>query len=71
MRSLDVEVRPSTAPAPGSFSGTAVEPFNQESWDRWRAKGRAADVAFASSARTIALAAGTIVALAAAMWTAQ
>ena len=52
-----------------SAAEIAVAPFNQETWDRWLARGRASDTASAGRARTIAIAAAALACLAASVWT--
>jgi hypothetical protein len=46
----------------------ATVPFNQESWDRWQARGRADDAASARRLRMAGLFAATIAFLAASFW---
>ena len=66
-------VSPNHAPSTMS-SGTpdiaqlASAPFDQERWDRWQARGRAADAAIARRLRATALCAAAIGVLGALIW---
>jgi hypothetical protein len=71
MKALDADVRTITLPELGTASRTEVAPFDLQSQDQSRAKGHAADATPAGRAATVALAAGAIVAIAAALWTGQ
>ena len=51
------------------MSEIIVERFDQESWDRWEARGRASDVAFRHRVRMLALLVGSLGLLAASVWT--
>jgi len=42
--------------------------FNQESWNRWKARGRASDAALAAKVRVFALITGAAVCLAGSFW---
>ena len=52
-----------------AMSQTTVQPFNQESWDQWQARGRASDAAVSNRVRLIALAVASIGLFAATLWT--
>jgi hypothetical protein len=66
--SPDTVSPPITSPTPANFSGEAVVSFNQESWNRWKARGRASDAALAAKVRVFALITGAAVCLAGSFW---
>jgi hypothetical protein len=51
------------------MSEITVEPFNQESWDQWQARGRASDIALADRLWMLALGIGSLALLTASLWT--
>lgn len=61
--------QPSQATTPLPSYPNVTAPFDQESWDRWRSRGRAADEAFEQKLRVLGIVAAVIVGVGSAFWT--